>query len=339
MFAYNTGGLTVTRTNDPWRRVPEMFVENASYYMLGVEPPAERARSGFHPIRVQVTRPGLTVRTRSGYYDPAPERRRPVSLTALDRAMDGPVPLADLPLSLAAAAFRVPRDPRAAVALVAGVDGAPERLENVDVAVRAFRNGRANGVRNFRMRLEPQTSAFGSVHYDARMRLDLAPGSYEVRLSMQRDSDKVAGGVAISLDIPDFGREPLSVSGVVLGRLAESTLGRKDLLAGVLPFGPTTRRAFGRSEVVAALVCAYQSGRDRIRPVSLATRIVSETGATVFDSTVNLPPDAFVGPERAAEQQFRLPLAALPAGEYLLQFEAALGTRTERATPVRFRVK
>ena len=92
----------------------------------------------------------------------------------------------------------------------------------------------------------------------------------------------------------------------------------------------TTRRAFSREEAVAALVRVYQGGRDRLQPVSLMTRIVSETDATVFETTSELTPESFTGAERAAEHRVRLPLGTLPAGEYLLTFAAQLDKRTAR---------
>jgi len=344
MFAYNTGGLTVTGTNDPWLRVPEMFAESDSYYMLGVSIPGTKSPSGFHRIRVQVGRPGVTIRTRNGYYDPGRERQaRPANLTDLDRAMTGPVPLADLPLSAAAAAFRGPG--RQAVVVVAGgVDGtAGTGDQTADLIVRAFdersQTRTSRGAWASKIVLRPQVSALGAVHYDALTRVDLPPGAYEVRLSMQRAADKVAGGVVTSIVVPDFDREALSVSGIVLGRLPEAALRRGQPLADVLPFAPTTRRSFAAAETITALVRVYQGGKERPKPATLAVRIVNEEDAVAATVTKELTPESFVGSTRAAEYQLRLPLSQLDAGEYLLTMDATMEKKSVQPRPVRFRVR
>jgi VWFA-related protein len=346
MFADHTGGFTVMRTNDPWLRVPQMFAENDSYYMLGVSMPGTRSPSGFHRVRVRVDRPGLTVRTRNGYYDPARERAAPpASLTALDRAMSGPVPLADLPLSVAATAFRAPSGGRAVVAVAGGVSGGGAVADDqiVDLVVRAFDERSqmrlSRGAWNSRVRLQPQASALGAVHYDTLTRLDLPPGSYEIRLSMQRATDKAAGGVTTSIVIPDFDRDRLSVSGIVLGRLPDATLERGQTLVDVLPFAPTTRRSFAGAEAISALLRVYQGGRDPLRPASLEIRIINDEDAVVATTTKPLPPEAFAGPERAAECKFPLPVSQLAAGEYLLTMKATIERRTAEPRPVRFRIR
>jgi hypothetical protein len=156
---------------------------------------------------------------------------------------------------------------------------------------------------------------------------------------MQRDTDKVAGGVTTSIVIPEFDRERLSVSGIVLGRLPDATLTRGEPLADVLPFAPTTRRSFAAGETISALLRVYQGGKDPLRPTSLDVRIVDDGDAVVATTTKPLPVEAFVGSARAAEYQFRLPVSQLAAGEYLLTMKATMDQRTVEPKPVRFRVR
>jgi Raf kinase inhibitor-like YbhB/YbcL family protein len=75
--------------------------------------------------------------------------------------------------------------------------------------------------------------------------LALAPGSYEIRVGVQL-SDGAAGSVHTFVDIPDFAREPLSMSGVRLHVLPEEPSAPRDEIDGVLPFAPTARRTLPR---------------------------------------------------------------------------------------------
>ena len=135
----------------------------------------------------------------------------------------------------------------------------------------------------------------------------------------------------MSVTVPDFAGAPLSLSGVVLGRLpAERPTGRH-VLANVLPFTPTTVRTFGRQERIHAMVRVYQGGKRALVPVSLSARIVDRSGHPVYERAVTLPATTFVDPGRGAQSGVTLPLSKLAAGPYLLSIEA----RADRATDVR----
>jgi hypothetical protein len=347
MFADHTGGWTVTLTHEPWRRVPAMFHENEAYYMLGITPSAVPARSGLHRLRVTVNRPGVTVRVRSGYYDP---QREPGSvtnapLTTLDRATSKPTQPPSLPLSVTAAAFRISGTDRAAVAVAGGVDRMKLQsdAETMEVAVRAFdeRSPRRNskGLWTSTIQLRSRDASDEAVHYDTLTRLDLPPGSYDVQLSVRRTSDNVAGTVSTSIVVPDFARERLSVSGIILGRLPQSALTRGEPMADVLPFAPTTRRAFAPAEIVPVLLRLYQGGKGTPKSVSVTVRVVNERDDTVFGTTNDVEPASFGGGTREAEFQMRLPVARLESGEYLMTIAATLENRTVSARPIRFRVR
>jgi hypothetical protein len=344
IFADHTGGWKAFPVNASWLRVPQMFVENNSYYMLGITPSTRPSRSGFHPVRVRVNRPDLTVIARSSYYD-GPEQPAPITVpvpdTPLDRAMYGVVPKTDLPLTLTSAPFRVPGSRTATVAVIGGLDrpAVVAGLETAEVAVRAFDERsplrESKGHWTSTVRLHPLATTSGEVHYDAVTRLDLPPGRYEIRLSMQ-GADGVAGGVAQFLTVPDFETERLSLSGVVLGRPAARQ--GDHVMSGILPFAPTTLRTFAAREAVTTLVRVYQGGRSRPLPVSIATRIANADDEPVFGRVEDLPSSAFLPFTRTAEYRRALPLADLVSGEYLLTFEASLdGRRAQRH--VRFIVK
>ena len=81
-IAEQTGGRAVVRNNDAEREVRPLIEESSFYYLLGVEAPvADDGR--LHAIKVNVTRPGVEVRTRRGYIAPTPaERTRMLSAAA-----------------------------------------------------------------------------------------------------------------------------------------------------------------------------------------------------------------------------------------------------------------
>jgi VWFA-related protein len=68
-----TGGLCVMNRNDLLGGLRRIVADQAGYYLLGFEPPPstfEKAsgKPRFHSVEVRVNRPGLKVRSRSGFY-------------------------------------------------------------------------------------------------------------------------------------------------------------------------------------------------------------------------------------------------------------------------------
>ena len=348
MFADNTGGRTVTRTNAPETRVTEMFVENSSYYMLGFQPPKTTPDGKFRPVDVKVLRPDVEVRARAGYFGPAPARnerppKRPES--TLDKVMAGALPKGDLPMTLTAAPFAIPGRVGATVAIIGGIDR-PRELpakDVVEVAARAFDESRADrrsrGVATAKVQLTRRAAARGMVHYDVATRLDLAPGRYQVRLALESPAAGLTGSAFVSVTVPDFAKDPLSLSGIVLGRLPLTPPAGKDALAGLVPFTPTTMRTFSQTDRVGALVRVYQGDRALPTAVTIRNRLIDQTDRTIVDDTTRLGLDVFQATPRTSEHRLELPLAELAPGEYLLSIEASREGAATQTRYVRIKIR
>jgi len=176
------------------------------------------------------------------------------------------------------------------------------------------------------------------VPIDIPLRFDLAPGRHQLRLAVELSPSGLTGSVFADVEVPDFRKEAVSLSGVVLGEPADPTAGPEDReLDSLVPIRPTVRRTFTRDDHATAFLRVYQGGNKVPVPVALAVRIVDATDTAVLDTTQTLGPDRF-DVTRAAECLLDLPLSRLPAGPYLLTFEATLGKRSVRRD-VRFTVR
>jgi hypothetical protein len=350
MFADHTGGQTVTRTNDPLPRVPEMFAENNSYYMLGIEPAPPLPKGEMHPIKITLARPDLSVRARTGYFDlgaapPLFKEKPPKEVaSALDKAMEGTVPKSDIPMGLMVAPFAVASPNVATVAIVAGLDrpASLSERDTVEIAARAFDVKDAlrgsKGVATAKLELTRRPQASGAVHYDVATRLDLPPGRYEIRLAMTSDVLRLSGSAFTTVIVPAFAKEPLSMSGVVLGRVPFSKARGRDPLNGLLPFTPTTSRTFSTSDRVAAYVRVYLAGGNMAKAASVVTRIRDRADRAVVEEKTTSLVDGATMTARMVEHRFDLPLSRLQPGEYLLSIEASTG-QPAAARHVRFTVE
>jgi VWFA-related protein len=72
-IASQTGGLAVTNTNDLNLGISRVLRDQDGYYLLGYAAPTGALRTGWDQdrVRVRVTRPGLRVRARQGFFGPS----------------------------------------------------------------------------------------------------------------------------------------------------------------------------------------------------------------------------------------------------------------------------
>ena len=82
-LAQQTGGLALLNTNDVARGMSRIYQDTSTYYSIGVTI-SKLPGTGYHDVKVDVSRPGLTVRTRRGFAPLTPnERARDVAQAAL----------------------------------------------------------------------------------------------------------------------------------------------------------------------------------------------------------------------------------------------------------------
>lgn len=340
-----TGGRTVMNTGTPETELPAIFAESHSYYLIAFAPANPKADGKLHRIEVKAKRPGLNVRSRTGYV--AGEARPPdFKATALSpdtaATLAGVLPRSDVPLSLTAAPFGVPGGAGSVVAITLGVQPRASTASSaanapVKVFAAAFDwTGKSVETEDQAVTATPRPDASGASSYDVLSRLALPPGRYEIRVALDAGPADRAS-VYTFVDVPDFAKEPLSLSGVVLQGDAPIAAPPRAGVADVVPFVPTARRSFARGEKVTVAVRAYQGGRDAPAPVAVRAQILDTSGKTVFSGTATLAPEEFVA-ARSADFHFELPFGRLASGEFLLTIEASKGPASARRD-VRFSVR
>lgn len=68
VVAYQTGGLVLDHTNDIGVEIARCVADADAFYTLSYDMPAAKEMNEYHATQVKVDRPGVTVRTRTGYY-------------------------------------------------------------------------------------------------------------------------------------------------------------------------------------------------------------------------------------------------------------------------------
>jgi hypothetical protein len=210
--------------------------------------------------------------------------------------------------------------------------------EHIEIFSGAFdREGRSPGWLRQSVDVGPSQASSGTLQYDAVSVLHLRPGAYEIRVATEHREAARTGSVYAFVEVPDFAKEPLSMSGVVLGGGSTTLVTPTADFGDLLPFVPTSRRVFARTETVPVFARVYQGGEDAMRPMAVRARVVDAAAKGVFAGTTTLPLEEFDA-NRSAPFRLDVPLTRMVPGEYLLTLEATLGTHNARRD-VRFTVR
>jgi VWFA-related protein len=345
-LAANTNAHAIINTNDFEPGVQAVFDENASYYLLGYQSSNAREDGKFRDLEVRVNRPGLEIRTRSGYQaekaNDAARRRAALVKAPLGAALAGVLPKGDLPLQVMAAPFPLTGRRESAVAVVLGVRqpirvSAERTIEKVDLQVTAYNvEGKSFGSRRLQADVVIRPGATGLAEYEVLSSLELKPGRYQLRIAASVGSLSTSGSLYYDVDVPDVSKAQVTLSPIVLSVTPGPVSAPREGLRTFLPVVPTTRREFGPGDRVTAFTRVYQRPKGPVVAVPLRITITDATGRVALQQPVDLGADRFVS-DRASDVSIDLPTNTLPEGDLLLTVEGRTGDAPPRSA-VRFRI-
>jgi VWFA-related protein len=340
-IATETGGFAAVNRNDFTDAFARIVRENSSYYLLGYYPTNDRRDGRFRKIEVRVKRPGLQVRSRRGYVAPrgrAPVQARPpgspsAAVIATREAIGSPIPVGGIPMTVFAAPFKGSA-PNATVALAIELRVDQFRLTagngtmngRAEVAFNAIdRDGkvRATGSHAVDITLKPETLArTQSLRVVSQM--DLPPGQYQVRVAAGEEGGR-NGSVLYDLDVPDFYRAPLTMSGVALtaasARMTPTVL-PKNPLADFLPGPAMTTREFVREDELALFAEFYENAPGAPpHGLDITTTVRDDTGRIVTQNTDQRSSTELQGKQGGYGYTARFPLRTLEPGLYVIRVE------------------
>jgi hypothetical protein len=372
--ASNTGGRAIVNTDDLEPGIEAMFRENGSYYLLGYQAPPTDPPGTLHRLTVRVNRPDVEVRTRSGYYTPKVSKGSglerdptPSPPTPMAKAVAGLLPSGDLPLQVVLAPVawtppppppapgsaskpKKPTDPtpdaaltHATVTIVLGLQRpAPPRplSDTVEVQISAFTpDGVSRGTSTQQATVAIRSATTPEpVRYEALSHIELKPGRYQLRIAAYSAVSDATGSVYADVEVPDFAKERVSLSGVLVERVPALPSAPRTTFAAIVPVVPTSEREFQKLDRASTFVRIYQGRTDPVSAVTLTARIVDDHDIAVVNKTEYLAPEKFDAGTRAADYRFEIPTSTLSRGQYLLTFEAAVGGASA-TRQVRFTVK
>jgi VWFA-related protein len=359
VLAANTGGFAAVNQNDFNTAFDRIVAENSSYYVLGYYSSNERRDGRYRKLEVRTKRPGYRVRSRNGYYEargrrpstPAPSANVPPALSA---ALSSPLPVSGLQMRVFAAPFKG-EAPNAAVALAVEVDSKDlafvekdgsfhEQLQVMytatDMRGKVFPGDR----QTLTLTLKPDTykrAQQSGVRVLSQM--NLPPGRYQVRVAASNAAGE-AGSVLYDLEVPNFSRAALSMSGVAITSAqvsAAPTAKPKDPLASFLPGPPTATREFAVGDTLAMFTEFYESARGAAHMLEFKVELRAEGGQAVYQSNERRSSTELQGSAGGYGFAATIPLTGVKPGLYVLHVEgqSQAGDRPVASRDIQLRVR
>jgi VWFA-related protein len=226
-LAKGTGGFTIFNTNDFLAGLNKIAHELDEYYILGYVPPSQAHDGSYHAITAKVTRAGVQIRHRSGYYDlKAPDllagKPEGKSLEALAAS---PQP-GQVPVSISTPYFYTsPGVARVNISLqipASAIDFEKQQKQfhsNVQVLGIAYREDGSVAARfsdTVKLDVEKkELKDFSKGPFNYQHTFSVAPGKYALKLVLSTGGEKF-GKYETALNIAPFDGQHLELSGPAL---------------------------------------------------------------------------------------------------------------------------
>ena len=299
------------------------------------------------------------MRARKGYVAPrgrAPEAKPTTANSAspeLREAIESPLPLPGLPLGVTAAVFKGPA-PKGSVVISTLVNGSTlpftesAGMFKNDLEVMAMatdEKGKTTyGDRNtVSLNMKPDSAdRVRATGFRVIQSIDLAPGRYQLRVAVREGNTRKAGSVTFDLEVPDFAKSPLSMSGLAITSAmsgAAPTVRPKDPLEKLLPGPLSSYREFVPLDEIALFAEVYDTIK-QAHKVEIAATVKAEGGQTVFQTREERDSSERGGGAGGYGFAARVPLKDIAPGLYVLRVEATarVGDRDTTAQELVFRV-
>lgn len=342
MLSQKTGGLFVSNNNDIPGALRQVVDDGDGYYLIGYQPDAatfdeKTGRRKFHNISVKVKRPGLSVRSRTGFFG-SPEQANPTPTTAvaqLTKALSSPFGSGSLPLRLTtllsfsdkegpyinALLYFDPRD----LTFTKEADGF--RKAAIDIlAVTMDVDGQQFNTANRKYEFRVPEDRYQNIlkrglvyttHVVVRK-----SGAYQMRVVLRDSNSQQLGTASQFIEVPDVKKGKLALSGIVIA--ADNSAAKTDAAEGAAAADdPNSTPAVRIFKPGAAIGYAYEilnakTGRDRKPELNAQVRLFRD-GKQVWSSASGSIVGETPKNSKALVAGGRLQFNQITPGTYVLQ--------------------
>ena len=343
-----TGGFPIQNENDLNKGLQRVLDDQSGYYLIGYRPDDSTfdpgtGRPNFHKITVKVKRPGLKVRSRSGFFGVSDdEARKRLDPTDLAVALASPFGASDIRMRLTSLFGNDDRT-GSLMSSVLFIDGhdltfkeETDGWREAEVEVAAYTFGAFGEVVDSVSRthkIRARGDLYESMLRDGLLYTVNVPikkaGAYQLRIAVRDSASRRVSTASQFIEVPDLAKDRLALSGIFLSGLDPakgkqsadgSPLAAESNDAGDPQASPAIRRLRSGMEMHYAFYI-YNAKLDVTRHPQLTTQVrLFHNGTLAYEGRVTAY-DAGQEPDLKrlrAGGQIKLSAKAAP-GEYLLQ--------------------
>jgi VWFA-related protein len=230
LIAKQTGGFQIKNSNS--YEIDRIVQDQSGYYLLGYRPTDETFNKKFHHIKAKVTRSGMTLRTRFGFFGVSEEEASKTRLTPRDMtnlALASPFSAQDVEVGLASL-FWSDKTAGSLIRSFVYIDASDLVFTPVDGRQQASIEVHGvvfgdNGAMVEQLR-RGATISFSESEYAAALKngmglsVDIPVkryGAFQVRIAIRDRKSSKIGSAGEFVAVPDLKNKSLAVSGIVLG--------------------------------------------------------------------------------------------------------------------------
>lgn len=344
-LATDTGGRTFYDLNDFAPAFEEVQKENSSYYLLGYSPTNTRSDGRFRHIRVEVSRPGLKIQARPGYFAPKSfhQLTRQERENQLQQVMDLDVPFVDLPFVVETSYFRRP-DKKFTLILSAKIPGSQVAFlkksgkhdTEFDFAWKLTddKNHVAGGLRDtlpVHMTSDSYEEVISSnLFYEGEIP-SLPAGKYSLKVVVRENESGKIGTFEAPIEVPDVPDSSLGLSSIVLSNEVKtaSDLDRahvnrdknSPLQVGDRSILPSVTRVFRTNQMLTVYLESYAGNKVTAAGPATAPSLglVFFRHGKKFAEAGPFPGKLEKSTDQKASYFAQIPLEKFPRGSYTLQ--------------------
>ena len=195
------------------------------------------------------------------------------------------------------------------------------------------------------LKLRPQTyQTVARSGVRVSRRLEIPPGRYQLRVGARDSVGGAVGSVLYDLDVPDFSKEPLSMSGLLLASASATAMPSVNPdpeLKSVLPAPPAAIRDFPRGDTLALFTEVYDNQLKTAHRVSIKASVIADDGKVVHTVSDERKSDELQGAKGGYGYSTQIETKTLAPGRYVLRVEAQtlLSDGASAKREIEFRVR
>jgi VWFA-related protein len=344
VLSEKTGGLFIQSNNDIPAALQQVIDDGDGYYLIGYQPDQatfdERNGPRFHSISVRLKRPGLHVRSRSGFFGAPEARKAPPPATKqqqLVQALSSPFSTGSVHVHLTALFSNA--EPQGSIINVLLYIDAHDlsfkdesdgsRSDLIDVAAVTFDadGHQVDGVdRTYRFQIPSeayQDVLKQGLVYSAHVPIKKA-GPYQLRVVVRDDTTQAIGSATQFIEVPDVKKDKLYLSGIMLGadrpQASAAPAAAEGAVAADDPNSTPAVRIFkpGTDMVYAYQILNAHADRDMKPELESQVRLFRD-GRQVFSSVpASVSADRQPNPKRLIVTG-HIQLKEIPSGDYVMQ--------------------